>query len=56
MQRNRIFGLRLLATSAAMLGVMFVAACDGENLFSVPGTAATGSQDDDTEAPTVQIN
>ena len=56
MGRNASFGLRLLATTAAMAGVFLVAACDGENLFSVPnGLVGGGAVGDDTEAPTVTI-
>ena len=55
MGRNGSFGLRLLVTTAAMAGVFFVAACDGENLFSVTGGPTVGSTDDDTQAPTVEI-
>jgi len=55
MRRNRTIGIRLFTTAAAMAGVLFAAACDGENLFSVPGTPG-GSGADDTKVPTVEIN
>ena len=55
MRRKGSFGLRLLAVTAAMAGVFLVAACDGENLFSLPSGPAIGAGDDDTEAPTVTI-
>ena len=56
MGRNTSFGLRLLATTAAMAGVFLVAACDGENLFSVrDGLGGGGAVGDDTESPTVTI-
>ena len=55
MGRNATFGLRPLATAAAMAGVFLVAACDGENLFSVPGGTSIGDRRDDTEAPSVTI-
>ncbi len=52
---RRMNALRLFATVAAMGGVLTVAACDGENLFSVP-RGSGGTSDQDSEAPVVQIN
>lgn len=52
---RRTTALRLLATAAAMSGVLSVAACDGENLFSVP-RPTSGGQGTDEEAPVVEIN
>lgn len=52
---RRLNGVRLLATTAAMAGVLAVAACDGGNLFSVPpGTVV--DDEEDVEAPVVSIN
>lgn len=57
MRLNRVTGTRLLGAAFALLGVTLTAACDGENLFSVPGTpGAAGSTGDDTEAPVVVIS
>jgi hypothetical protein len=53
MPRNRMMGTRSAITAAAMLGVMVVAACQGENLFSVPG--GPGGSGNDHEAPRVTI-
>lgn len=39
-----------------MATVLFVAACDGENLFSVPGSAGGGATGVDTKPPVVEIN
>ncbi|HIF20816.1 MAG TPA: hypothetical protein EYQ27_02665, partial [Gemmatimonadetes bacterium] len=52
MRRKGSFGLRLLAVTAAMAGVLMVAACDGENLFSIDGGLVT---DADSVPPTVTI-
>ncbi len=52
MRRKGSFGLRLLAVTAAMAGVLMVAACDGENLFSIDGGLVT---DADSVPPTVKI-
>ena len=38
MHLNRESGWRLLGMTLAVLGVTLTAACEGENLFSVPGT------------------
>jgi hypothetical protein len=46
--------MRTLLTGAAMAGVFAVAACEGENLFSVPGQG--GPAGADTKAPTVDIS
>ncbi len=51
MPRNRFLGARLAVTAAAMVGILVVAACEGENLFSVPGGAGTS----DARAPEVTI-
>jgi len=56
MRRHLSLGLRLFGTTAAMAGVLLVAACDGENLFSVPGSAGGASKGDDTKPPIVEIN
>jgi YVTN family beta-propeller protein len=45
--------MRALLAGAAMAGIAAVAACDGENLFTVPGDGAGGA---DTRAPTVEIS
>jgi DNA-binding beta-propeller fold protein YncE len=55
MRRNRMKGLRLLVTAAAMGGVSMAAACDGENLFSVPGGPG-GPGGSDADAPEVTIS
>ncbi|HSG09809.1 MAG TPA: hypothetical protein VLA36_15715 [Longimicrobiales bacterium] len=47
-------GTRLFVTAAAMGGVLAIAACEGENLFSVPGGAG-GVGGADSEAPVVSI-
>jgi DNA-binding beta-propeller fold protein YncE len=50
-------GLRLLTATAAMGGVLMVAACEGENLFTVPGGPGVGGTGgNDVEAPEVTIN
>lgn len=54
MRRTRMTGTRLLLTAAAMLGLLAVGACEGENLFSVP-PGAGGSGTGDTKAPVVSI-
>ncbi len=48
--------LRLLVTAGAMSGVLVVAACDGENIFSAPRVTVETEEDADVEAPTVAIN
>ena len=53
MLRNRNIGLRAALTAAAMVGVMVVAACEGENLFSVAG--GPGGNANDPQAPDVTI-
>ncbi len=58
MRRKGLFGLRLLAVTAAMAGVLMVAACDGENLFSIDGGLVTDpgtDEDADSVPPTVTI-
>ncbi|MFQ5536182.1 MAG: hypothetical protein ACE5GJ_01900 [Gemmatimonadota bacterium] len=52
---RRMTELRLILTAGAMLGIMAVAACDGENLFSVQEGPIAG-RGEDTEAPVVEIN
>ncbi|MHB1193359.1 MAG: YncE family protein [Longimicrobiales bacterium] len=47
-------GIRTLLTGAAMAGVLAVAACEGDNLFSVPGGG--GPVGADAKAPTVDIS
>lgn len=54
MRRKPIKGMRALLTGAAMAGIVAVAACEGENLFSVPGQG--GPAGADTKAPTVDIS
>ena len=54
MRRTRMTGTRLFVTAAAMGGVLAIAACEGENLFSVPGGAG-GVGGADSEAPVVSI-
>ncbi len=54
MLRNRNKGLRAALTAIAMVAVMVVAACEGENLFSVPGGPGGGNANDPT-APEVTI-
>lgn len=46
--------VRVALTAAAVAGVMMVAACEGENLFSVGG-GAPGTNANDPEAPQVTI-
>lgn len=53
MRRNRATSVRLLATAAAMAGVLVVAACEGTNLFSVTGQPVGGATGADTIAPSV---
>ena len=47
-------GLRVALTAAAMVGVMVVAACEGENLFTGPGGPGTTNAND-PDAPEVTI-
>lgn len=54
MRRKQIKGMRFLLTGAAMTGILAVAACEGENLFSVPGQSG-GPAGADTKAPVVSI-
>ncbi len=54
MRGNERTGMRLLITAAAMGSVLLVAACDGQNLFSVPGVPGAQAGED-TEAPVVVI-
>lgn len=54
MRRKQIKGMRLLLTGAAMTGILAVAACEGENLFSVPGGG--GPAGADTQTPEVSIS
>ncbi|MEQ9401764.1 MAG: hypothetical protein RJQ04_21540 [Longimicrobiales bacterium] len=51
---RRMNALRLLATATAIGGLLTTAACDGENLFSVP-PGNVGNQGTDDEAPVVAI-
>ena len=51
---RRMNALRLLATAAAIGGLLTTAACDGENLFSVP-PGNVGNQGTDDEAPVVVV-
>ncbi|MGD8318993.1 MAG: hypothetical protein PVJ02_01015 [Gemmatimonadota bacterium] len=51
-----MMGIRLALTGAAMVTIMVVAACGGENLFSVAGNGGGVSGGTDTEAPGVTIN
>ncbi len=54
MRRKPIMGIRTLLTGAAMAGVLAVAACEGDNLFSIPGQG--GPAGADAKAPTVDIS
>lgn len=54
MRRMNSKGMRPLLTAAAMTGVLVVAACEGENLFSVPGGG--GPAGADLTAPVVDIS
>lgn len=54
MPRNRNSGARLAITAAAMVGVLVVAACEGNNLFSVP-SGPGGAAGADSKAPEVAI-
>ena len=54
MRRQPIMGMRSLLTAASMVGILAVAACEGGNLFSVPGQG--GPAGADTRAPTVDIS
>lgn len=54
MRRKAIFGMRPLLAATAMAGVVAVAACEGDNLFTVAGGG--GAAGGDTKAPTVNIS
>ena len=54
MRRKPMMGMRALLTGAAMAGIFAVAACEGDNLFSVPGQG--GPAGADAKAPTVDIS
>lgn len=53
---TRIDRLRLFVTGAAMLGMLAVAACDGDNIFQLaPGEGVPAPGQGDTVAPTLTI-
>ncbi|NJD19986.1 MAG: hypothetical protein FIA95_11990 [Gemmatimonadetes bacterium] len=54
MRRKPIFGTRALLSGAAMLGMLAVASCEGDNLFSVAGQGGAGGPD--PKAPRVSIS
>ena len=56
MPRNRFLGARLTVTAAAMAAVLVVAACEGDNLFSVPPGAGGRAAGSDVKAPVVSIS
>ena len=56
MRRNRWLEARVCATVAAMAGILLVASCGGENLFTSPNGPLDPGGGDDSKAPTVAIN